>query len=233
MAGEVNWKAKYRELKAKYMESVDMAFRLGFEQGGQQAQQDQAMQQQQQQAELEQAAAAGMNGGGPDGAPGGPPGAPGKQPQVDDGSGGPTMPAGPGKGIESPEQQDSQHPDGSELDQHIAKLEGMLGKSEELDVNVLKETVNNLKSLQKSFREQIELKKSAAAIPKIAAALHKPKFKLGVQASHNMNSTAKAAVTMQHKIVEDIMEKWESEEKRASSDILSQLNIEGLTKKEE
>ncbi len=52
---DVNWKNKYRELKMKFFSSVDTAFRLGFEQGAQQAQvqsaQDQAAQAQEQQGQ--------------------------------------------------------------------------------------------------------------------------------------------------------------------------------------
>ena len=38
---------------------------------------------------------------------------------------------------------------------------------------------------------------------------------------------------MQKRIVDDIMNKWEAEENKASVDILKQLGIEGLTKKEQ
>lgn len=234
MSGEVNYKKKYMELKAKFMESVEMAFRLGFEDGAKQSQQDQAMQQQQQ---MEQQQAA-MNGAvpGQEQNPSDPNGG-GSVPGQDQGA---TMPAGPGMGIQqggpAPQgaqpMKESEHPDGSELEQHIAKLESMISKTEDLDVGDLKKAIGDLRTLQKAQKEQIELRKSAMAIPAIAKALHTPKFKIGVQASHNMNSTAKAAVTMQHKIVNDIMAKWENEEKNASKDILSQLNVEGLTKKE-
>jgi hypothetical protein len=224
MSGEINWKQKYRELKAKYMESVDAAFRVGFEQGQQQASQQQAQQQQQM---AQQQAMGGQPGAG---------GAPGQEAQgpeagdfADQQDPGPSVPPAGGQGIQP--MQDSEHPDGSELDQHIAKLESMLQKGE--DVTVLIKAINDIKVLQKSQKEQLELRKSARAIPEIAKALHKPAFKLGVQASHNLKTAQKSAVTMQHKIVTDIMSKWEVEERNASKDILSQLNIEGLTKKEE
>lgn len=225
MSGVVNWKAKYMELKSKFMESVDVAFRLGFEQGAQQAKQDNVMQQQQQQQDLAMAEAQGMNTG-----PGGPSGFGGDEQSANPGSEGPgaTMPAGPGKGIEQP---DSANPGGSELDQHIEKLESMLGQPGSNN-EMIKSLVGDLKNLQKSISFKNEMRKSAQAIPEIAKALHKPKFKIGVQASHNMNQNAKNAVTMQHKIVEDIMEKWESEEKDAHKDILAQLDVEGLTKNE-
>ena len=223
MSGEVIWKGKYNELKAKFMESVDAAFRLGFEQGAQQASQDAAMQQQQQQMEM-QNASMGAPGGAPEEGPEAGDFSDQQDPQA-------SVPPAGGQGIQP--MQDSEHPDGSELDQHIAKLESMLHKGEQVDVTALIKAINEIKGLQKSQKELLGLAKSAKAIPAIAKALHKPKFKLGVQANHNLSSTAKSAVTMQHKIVTDIMSKWEKEEKNASKDILSQLSIEGLTKKEE
>ncbi len=45
MSGEVNWKLKYQELKSKYISSIDLAWRLGYEEGSKSAQQDQAQQQ--------------------------------------------------------------------------------------------------------------------------------------------------------------------------------------------
>jgi len=220
MAGEVNWKMKYNELKAKFMDSVDLAFRLGMEQGLQQAQLDQAAQAQMQQEQAAQQQA--QLGGGQQ--------VPGQEDQqFDDGSQGPTQPAGPGQGIQPPE---SQNPDGSELDQHIAKLESMISKSEGVDVASMMQTIGELKKMQKAQALQAGLAKSAKAIPAIAKALHKPAFRMSQQANHNLNSSQKEAVTMQKRIVDDIMAKWESEENRAGTDILKQLGIEGLTKKE-
>ncbi len=47
-----------------------------------------------------------------------------------------------------------------------------------------------------------------------------------------MNDNAKRAVTMQHKIVDDVMKKWEEEEMKASKGIHQIIQVEGLTKKE-
>lgn len=200
MSNQINYKQKYMELKQKFMESVDAAFRLGFEQGSVQAQQDQMMQQQQQAQEAEQAAAAGMGGG-----------AEGSQPGAEQMA----NPNGADSAV-------SENPAGSEFDQHIAKLESMIAKTETTPED-LKKAVGELQSLRKSMKaseEQArEMKKSQAAIPGIVKALHKPAFKIGAQASHNMNANAKAAVGMQHKIVTDIMKSWEDEEKRATSSI--------------
>ena len=209
MSNQINYKQKYMELKSKFMSSVDEAFRLGFEQGAQQEQQNQMAQQQQQQQELQAAQAAGMNQGQP-----GQPGVPNEDPSQ-----------------EAPPQGAPDSQGGSELDQHIAQLESMLGKSE-ISGDDLKKALADLKSLQAKNHLESELKKSAKAIPAIAKALHKPAFKIGVQASHNMNSNAKSAVNMQEKIVTDIMKAWADEEQTASSKIADVISVEGLSKKE-
>ena len=164
----------------------------------------------QQQAQDIQTAAAGAQPGQP--GEGGAPGAP------DEGA--PPAPHEPGS------ETGSEHPEGSELDQHIAKLESMIAKAEKSDPEELKKNFkdfqaigNDLRKLQKSWKEQSDLRKSHAAIAGIAKALHKPAFKLSKQASINLNDTAKQAVSMQHKIVNDVMAKMEAEEKRASGDI--------------
>lgn len=208
---EKTYKAKYQQLKMQYMHAVDTAFRIGFEQGQQQATMDQAAQQQQQQDAMMQAQA------------GGPPGAEGAPPEE---GGMPTEP-----GAEQEMEPTSEHPDGSELDQHIAKLESLLGKAETSPEDLSK-ALSEIKALRKSQVQAIELKKSAGAIKEISKALHRPAFKLSAQASHNMNDTAKRAVSLQHKIVDDVMKKWEEEELRASNKINEIISVEGLTKKE-
>lgn len=210
MSAEINYKNKYMELRSKYMNDLDVAFRLGFEQGGQQAQQDQAMQQEQQAQEIQTAAA-----GAQPGQPGAEGAAPGGDPGMDQNSAG------------APET-GSEHPQGSELDQHIAKLESMIAKAEKSSPEELKKSFaefqtigQDLKKLQKSWQEQSDLRKSAAAIKGIAKALHKPAFKMSKQASVNLNDNAKQAVSMQHRIVNDVMAKMEEEEKRAPDNILA------------
>jgi hypothetical protein len=198
------------------MQDVDAAFRLGFEQGSVQGQQDAQMQQQQAQQEQD-AAQQGQIGQG-NGAEGSPAGAE----QM-------ANPNGGGLGDMEP---DSENPAGSELDQHIAKLESMLGKSENLDKAELAALTSKISGLRKAMAQHAEMKKSTQAIPAIAKALHKPAFKLSVNANHNMNNNAKAAVGMQEKIVGDIMKSWAEEEQKASKSIKSILSVENLTKKE-
>lgn len=217
MSNQINYKQKYQELKMKFMESVDAAFRLGFEQGAVQAQQDQMMMQQQQQAEAQQNAIGQGNG-----AEGSPAGA--------------EQQANPNGGQIGDMEPDSENPAGSELDQHIAKLESMLKAETPANPADLILLTEQIRGAKRKMSEQAatarEMKKSQAAIPGIVKALHKPAFKLGVQASHNMNSNAKAAVGMQEKIVSDIMKSWEDEEQKAASGVKKILSIENLTKKE-
>jgi hypothetical protein len=209
MSNQVNYKQKYEELKMKYMQDVDTAFRLGFEQGTVQGQQDAQMAQQQAEAEAQNAAMGGQPGGGSEGSPAGA-----------------EQQANPNGGSIGDMEPDTENPAGSELDQHIAKLESMVSKSETSPED-LKKAISDIKA----FRVQaMEMKKSSMAISGIAKALHKPAFKIGKVASHNMNDNAKRAVGMQEKIVSDIMKSWEEEEKNASNSISKILGVEGLKK---
>lgn len=185
MSVGTDYKQKYEELKAKFMSSVDQAFRLGYEQGMQKAQQE-SMQQ--------------------------------------------PMPEETVPGQENV-QPGTEEENGSELDSYISQLEGMVGNKDAKEEDI-KKTLHGIKIFRKKQLEQIELKKSAQAIPEIAKALHKPSYKANVQATQNLTDNAKKAVTMQQKIVTDIMEKWEKEEIKAAKDIKTAIEIEGLLKKE-
>src|SRR5690606_32611610 len=72
---------------------------------------------------------------------------------------------------------DSENPAGSELDQHIAKLEAMVSNSGTKPAELAK-AISELSSLRKAHAEKItfnrELKKSTLAISGIAKALHRP-----------------------------------------------------------
>lgn len=227
MSGDTNWKLKYDELKAKYMKTIDLAYRLGVEEGMKQGQLDSANQQlQQAQADKQNMMPGGAQPGQPNnnGAPGTP-----DQGAAPDRSGAPSIQPEAVEPVQPVPMTESENPAGSELDQHISTLESMLSKSETDPADMIA-TVHKITALRKAMVEQSELRKSARAIPAIARALHKPEFKFGVNASHNLDNTAKSAATMQHKIVTDIMQKWESEEKKGSKDILSALNVEGIIK---
>lgn len=208
------------------MESVDVAFRLGYEQGAQQAQMQQ-MQEQQQQIADQQAQEAQMaaNGMGPDGQPqpgqeGGQPGQPGAQIQ-DDSRGVGQQAQGTG-GMQA---------GGSELDQHIGELEGLMAKAEYGTENweVLKKSLDGLKNIKVSF----DLKKNEALIKSIGENLRKKKpLVLNPRAKHNLGEPQKAALSLQHKIVGDIMDTWDKEAKGIPTQITEILQSEGLSKKE-
>lgn len=206
-----DYKKKYLELRSKYINDLDMAFRLGVEQGMQNAQQEQALDAQAQRNDLDAQNAA---GGQPQ------PGQPGEQPEQSGSEEGSSEQPEQNPGMEAQGQ-------GSELDHHINTLEGMLGKDSSPEVQ---KSLQAILSLRKAEKLSLELKKSQTAISGIAKALHKPSFKLGVQASHNLEDNAKKSVTMQHKIVNDIMKSWDDGEKKAASQIEAILNVEGILK---
>ena len=192
---EINWHTKYKDLKAKYMNDVELSFRLGMEQGLQQGKLQ--SQQQQMQPQLQSPQGPQMEGS--------------QAPELQQ----PGQEIGQGNGDQ-----------GSELDQHIQKLESMISKSEDLNMEDLKKTIQELKFAQ-------EMKKSYAAIPKIAQALHTPSFKYSQQANHNLSTATKHTNSLQKKIVDDIFKSWEEQEQNASKDILSQLGIDGLNFKKD
>lgn len=194
-SADVNWKLKYQELKMKYMSSVDTAFRLGFEQGAQQAQVQSAQDQAQQQAEQAGAQQAQRPGGEQGGA---------EQAQ------------------DQPQEQaqpESAHPGGSELDQHIQELSSMLGKSE-----IIGDDLQTLKKSFGSLKASLDLAKSQQAISSIAKSL-KLAENISAPIKHagvsNMNPTAKKALNMQETIVSEIMNAWSQESNDAKNEIMN------------
>lgn len=207
MSGKIDYKNKYQELKARFMSAVDSAWNDGYQNGTQSAQLEQAAQQQAQSDQMAMAANAQPQPGQEDQASE-------EQTEGDPQSGQPT----------------SQNPNGDELDQHIAKLEGMLGKAEiaPFELQDLKKTLNDIRSLQ----VQISLSKSMDSIkntkmgrPSRAPLTITPKLQA------NLAEPSKKALSLQESIVKNVFKKWESDEKKASSEISSILNVEGITKK--
>jgi hypothetical protein len=182
---DINYKLKYQALKAKFMSSVDTAFRMGFEQGVMQAQQDQMMQQM-------------------------------AQPPMDDSQ-------DPNAVNPQAEQQES------EIDKHIAELESLLANKEASNEEIQK-SLHSIKSFRKKLKEDIEFKKSSMAISEISKNLHKPQFKLNVQAVHNLNENSKKTNNLQQKIIDDVFKSWEKEESKAGTDITKLLELSNLIK---
>ncbi len=207
MAGKIDYKQKYQELKAKFMSSVDAAWQDGYQHGMQDSQVDQAAQQQAQADQMAMAA-----NGQPQ------PGQPGEE-------------AAPGEEAEGqPSQPQSQNPNGDELDQHISKLESMLGKAEisSMDLGDLKKTLADIRSLQ----VQISLTKSMESIKNIKMAPLKKSQPLSPRVQANLPEPAKKALSLQEKIVADVFSKWEKDESQAASSISNILNVDGIVKKD-
>lgn len=134
MAGRIDYKQKYEELKNRFMSCVDAAWEDGFRHGMESSQLDQA----------QQTLAQPQPGEEPAGQPGvAAPEAPDQTP----------TPAG---------EQPSNAPQEDELGKHIEQLESMLGKGEFgfSDIQDLKKTLNDIRSLQ----VQINLTKSMESI---------------------------------------------------------------------
>ena len=200
-----DWKLKYQDLKIKFMDAVDVSFRLGFEQGAQDAQNKQAQQQQADAQAMQQA----QMGGQPGQDPNAPPGQEGEMP---------------------PGQEPS---DGSEMDQHIAQLESMVNKSEagSMEQISLKKSLDGLKAFQNSLRSASDLRKSERLIKSIGQAMKsKPIFTMGKAATKNMSEPAKKALNMQEQIVEDLMKSFIEEEAKAASAITKTLDFEQILK---
>lgn len=208
---ETNWKSKYQDLKMKFMNAVDTSFRIGYEQGAKeaqaQAQADQAAQAQAQAQQAQQQGMPGEEGEGQEEAQ-----SQGDAPQ----DGNAPAPGGP-----------PQAGGGSELDQHINTLESMVAKSELSagDLQEIKKSLDGLKAIQQD-------KLAKAAIKDIAKALNRPNKVWSPQAKANLNPSAKAAVSMQERVITDVMKSWDEEATRAGKDILSVLASEGIIKKD-
>lgn len=204
---DVNYKLKYMELKSKFINAIDTAFRLGMEQGMQQAQVQQAQQQQADAQAMQQAALQGQGQPGEDG------GAPDEG--GDPGQEGPT----------------SENPQGSELDQHIDQLEQAMGKAEygtEL-YESLKKAVDGMKHAQM-------LRKNEAAVRAIAKNMKKPSLlprrQMNERARKNLNEHQKSTLEMQQQIVDDVFKHWDAEESDVMGKVLEIVGNEGKLKKE-
>lgn len=210
---DANWKQKYLELRRRFVSSMDMAFRAGYEQGASEAQLE-SMQQQVAQAQQAQASAESQLSQGDE-----------QQALADQQQAPEGQQEAPQEGQEGQEGMEPQAPNDQELDQHIAELESLVSKSEDLKKSAdLKKSIEKIKN----FRSSAELAKSLKSFGKISIL---PK-KIPARASANLGSQGKNSVALQEKIVNDLLSKWESEASSASSDIMRAIGTEALTKKE-
>jgi len=205
--GQIDYKKKYMEVRSILANSIDQAFKAGYQQGNKDAQVD-AMQQQAQ-AQAQQMAA--MQGG--------------MQPGQGDGS----MTPEEQQGQVMDGAADAHFQDGSnELENGMAELEQELGKAEVDKEAVAAQLANLTRSLNK-IKEANELKKSSSHIKKIKNAHNKlTDFSIGYK--NNLSTTHKKAVNAQQSIVENILKKWEAEETKVAGDILNILADEDKVK---
>lgn len=195
------YKQKYMSLKQRYQTDLDAAFRLGYEQGAQQAQieaQMQQMQMQQQQMAAQQQAAMQAQMGGQAGAEGGREMSPEEQAMMEAQGGGEQIPpeamgAEGGQGQPMPEEMAEQ----GELDTKIAELEGLLSKGEKPKILDLRKVVTELSSIRKN---QIE----------------------------SLTKKSNKIETKQRSVVKNILKKWSEESKSVTQDLDKILETEGL-----
>jgi hypothetical protein len=205
--GNIDYRKKYMEIRALLISSVDQAFRSGYTQGAKDAQMDSMVQQQAAQAQQ----LASMQNGGQPGQDGGPMSPEDQAGQVMDGAA------------------EAYAEDGtSELENSMAELEQELSKAEVDKVAVTIQLANLTRSLKK-IKEANELKKSSSHIKKIKNA-HNKLSELSLGYKNNLTNTHKKAVSAQQMIVDNILKKWEDQEKEASQGILNILESENKIK---
>lgn len=157
---KIDWKLKYKELRSKYMNAIDVSYRLGFEEGLKQAQMD-SMQQQMQDMQQQMMAAAQQP----------PMGAEGDVPPEMTQEGGDVPP----EMMQEEGGEEGQQGGGDELDQSMDELEGYV-KSEENIKDIMKsihkseskqsvnlnsnEKYSQVTNLIKQWEEKDNLKKS-------------------------------------------------------------------------
>lgn len=140
MSSKIDWKSKYKELHSKYMNALDVSFRLGFQEGQRQAEMEMLQQQvadmQQQAAAAEEAAMMGEEG------------------QLPPEEGGMPMEGEEGLPMEEMAEEGMEEmpmEEGDELDQSIDELEGFV-KKEKFDALKLMKKLH--KSEPKSSNEE-------------------------------------------------------------------------------
>lgn len=111
----------------------------------------------------------------------------------------------PQQGAPEAEAQDQQ------LNEYIQTLESLVNKSEP-SVDDLKKSISNIKKIQAEKAHNMAMKKIASTGYK------------------NLNHKQKQAVSMQEKIVNDLMNKWENEEKDVAKTLTRLASTEALTR---
>lgn len=155
------WKIKYFDLKQKFLDATDTAYRLGYEQGAKETQMEmqaqQMAEQQAQQAAMQGAAGVDQNGnpvdemGNPIDPNQMPPEMQGQDPAMQEG------------GEELPPDVDPEV--SQQLDDHINELESLVAKGEKPSIKDMRKVVEGLSTLRKSqkqkWKKNVEKRSSA------------------------------------------------------------------------
>lgn len=193
-----DWERKYRSLLSKFRNAVRMAFEKGYEKG-MADQQLQSMEQQQAEMQEELAAAQGMGG-------------------MDVSTENPVT----GARQANDANLDQSGEETSELDQHLGELESIVAKSENMNAKDLRKSLKDVKKKIKTTRELAMLKN-------LNKSLYKNKSLLQVKENSKtqLNKPVPRVVNEQHKIVKDMIKKWDASSLEIAAD------IEGAVKKDE
>lgn len=192
MKDSTDYRKKYQDLRGRFISSMDVAFRMGYEKGVGDARQEQAAIQMQQAQQMQAQA---------------------QQMQAN---------AAAAQSQDSPSQDGEMQPveqQPEELDQAISELEGLVNKSE-FSADDIKKSIEKIKNYQTFKKMNFPSMKKAmsTSLPPLASA--------------NLTAAAKKELSMQEKIIDDIMNKWDQEAPKATSEALRVLGTEVLTKKE-
>jgi len=141
----IDYKAKYQEMRTRLLESTDVAYRLGFEQGMKEGQM-QAQQQQMADMQAQQMAAQGL---GPDGQPL-QPGMEGGDPNAMPPGGDPAAMGVDPSMMQDPNAMPMEEGQGGELDSKLAELQSLVEKGEKPKVLDLRKIVNELATVRKN-----------------------------------------------------------------------------------
>lgn len=119
-------------------------------------------------------------------------------------------------------QMQPQEPNDQELDQYISQLEEIINKNEVLNKNEdLKKSIEKIKnfSMNRHFTKSL---RKISFLPK----------KIPARAAANLGSEGTKSVTLQEKIVNDILAKWEKESLNAENEIMRAVGTEPLLKED-
>ena len=157
---KLDYKQKYLEMRSKLLESTDVAYRLGFEEGYKLAQQEaqaQMMQQQQEQQAMMAQQEAAMQG--QEGEP-----SPEEMAMMEEQGMMPEQMPEQMPPEELPPEELQQPQNATELDEHIAELENLVAKGEKPSLINLRNKVEELKTLRKAQKETFKRKQQATTI---------------------------------------------------------------------